>query len=89
MDFKDIQEFLNLHCKRNKLSYRYIIREDIKTVNNFGGLANYTLDLYKVKNGKSLLIRTFSVKGKISEVKAEGFYLFLEALSKEDLLNGD
>lgn len=88
MDSKAIQEFLDLYCKKNKLHYRYIIRENISTVSNFGGLADCVLELYKVEKGKPLLIRTFSSKGKASEVITEAVYLFLETLSKGDLING-
>lgn len=85
---EELQKFLNRFTKVHNLHFRYIIQEDIKTLNSFGGLADYTVTLYRVySSSKKEMVCQHTIKGKTSEVKDEGKYLLLESLILHNDLN--
>ena len=84
---KDLQDILDLFVKKNNLNCRYILRSFSVDLNGFGGLKNYTLELYR-KNWKgSTLLATVFSKGKSDEVEKLAAAELLTRIVKGDLLN--
>ena len=84
---KDLQDILDLFVKNNNLNCRYILRNFSVDLNGFGGLKNYTLELYR-KNWKgSTLLATVFSKGKSDEVEKLAAAELLTKIVKGNLLN--
>lgn len=87
MDLIDLQDFFIEYSKTRKLPYRYVIKEDIKIKPNFGGFADVTIELYKIENRKSSLIKTYLTKGKKEEAVKNAYYSLLSDLMFNNLIN--
>ena len=84
---KDLQDILDLFVKKNSLNCRYILRDYSVNANGFGGLKNYTLELYRKDWKGSTLLATVFSKGKNDEVEKLAAAELLTRIVKEDLLN--
>ena len=68
-------------------SKEYILRNFSVDLNGFGGLKNYTLELYRKDWKGSTLLATVFSKGKSDEVEKLAAAELLTRIVKEDLLN--
>ena len=84
---KDLQDILDLFAKRNNLNCRYILRNFSVDLNGFGGLKNYTLELYRKDWKGSTLLATVFSKGKSDEVEKLAAAELLTKIVKGNLLN--
>ena len=66
---KDLQDILDLFTKNNNLNCRYILRNFSVDLNGFGGLKNYTLELYRKDWKGSTLLATVLVKERVMKLK--------------------
>lgn len=84
---KDLQDILDLFAKKNNLNCRYILRNFSVDLNGFGGLKNYTLELYRKDWKGSTLLATVFSKGKSDEVEKLAAAELLTRIVKGNLLN--
>lgn len=84
---KDLQDILDLFVKNNNLNCRYILRDFSVNLNGFGGLKNYTLELYRKDWKGSTLLATVFSKGKSDEVEKLAAAKLLTRIVKGNLLN--
>ena len=84
---KDLQDILDLFAKNNNLNCRYILRNFSVDLNGFGGLKNYTLELYRREGNKSILLSSVSSRGKSDEVEKLAAAELLTRIVKGNLLN--
>ena len=84
---KDLQDILDLFAKNNNLNCRYILRNFSVDLNGFGGLKNYTLELYRKDCKGSTLLATVFSKGKSDEVEKLAAAELLTRIVKGNLLN--
>ena len=84
---KDLQDILDLFAKKNNLNCRYILRNFRVDLNGFGGLKNYTLELYRKDWKGSTLLATVFSKGKSDEVEKLAAAELLTKIVKGNLLN--
>ena len=84
---KDLQDILDLFTKNNNLNCRYILRNFSVDLNGFGGLKNYTLELYRKDWKGSTLLATVFSKGKSDEVEKLAAAELLTKIVKGNLLN--
>ena len=84
---KDLQDILDLFAKNNNLNCRYILRNFSVDLNGFGGLKNYTLELYRKDWKGSTLLATVFNKGKSDEVEKLAAAELLTKIVKGNLLN--
>ena len=84
---KDLQDILDLFAKNNNLNCRYILRNFSIDLNGFGGLKNYTLELYRKDWKGSTLLATVFSKGKSDEVEKLAAAELLTKIVKGNLLN--
>ena len=84
---KDLQDILDLFAENNNLNCRYILRNFSVDLNGFGGLKNYTLELYRKDWKGSTLLATVFSKGKSNEVEKLAAAELLTKIVKGNLLN--
>lgn len=84
---ENIQTILDLFTQSNKLNFRYILNYYTINSKGFGGLKEFTLNLYRNKEGKSTLITSIITRGKIEEVENLAKLELLNKIVKENLLN--